>query len=288
MVWPAEVAVKAAALQHHLLLMLFAACWLLPDVCCLQPSGRAVFTRIQKKQDKSWTEQEISDKLVKWNESCWKMVVYTLFSTVAFLVTYKEPYFLDPYHYWTGANQFPLNYYVPFKITLFYLIEIGFYLQAIPFLLFEEVRRKDWMESLLHHFVTLGLMYYSWYANFTRAGIIVMLLHDISDIFLEAAKLARYAERESWATGLFATFALSWVILRVILYPIMVVSRVLIDPILYIAIPYNVDPQPHYSVFGTLFMVLYFLHLYWTWLIWKVIERQFTKGSVDDVREDDD
>lgn len=216
------------------------------------------------------------------------MIVYTIFSVTAFLVTYSEPYFLDPHHYWTGATQFPLNYYTPFKVTLFYLIEIGFYLQAIPFLLFEEVRRKDWLESLLHHFVTLGLMYYSWYANVTRPGVIVMLLHDISDIFLEAAKLARYAEQESWATIMFATFALSWVILRVILYPMIVVSRMLIDPVLYLAIPYDINPQPHYSVFGTLFMVLYFLHLYWTWLIWKVIERQFTKGSMDDVREDDD
>lgn len=32
--------------------------------------------------------------------------------------------------------------------------------QAIPFLMLEEVRRKDWMESFAHHVVTLGLMYY--------------------------------------------------------------------------------------------------------------------------------
>eukprot|EP00878_Enallax_costatus_P020493 GHUV01021669.1.p1 GENE.GHUV01021669.1~~GHUV01021669.1.p1 ORF type:complete len:247 (+),score=26.86 GHUV01021669.1:389-1129(+) len=244
--------------------------------------------RIQKKQDKHWTDQDISDKLVKWNESCWKMVVYTTFSVTAFLVTYREPYFLDPYHYWTGATQFPLNYYVPFKTTLFYLIEIGFYIQAIPFLLFEEVRRKDWLESLVHHVVTLGLMYYSWYGNLTRPGVIIMLLHDISDIFLEAAKLARYADRQDLATWLFATFALSWVILRVILFPIMIVIRMLIDPVVYVAIPYNINPQPHYAVFGTLLMLLYFLHLYWTWLIWKVIERQLRVGGVDDVREDDD
>lgn len=33
-------------------------------------------------------------------------------------------------------------------------------LQAIPFLMLEEVRRKDWKESFAHHVVTLGLMYY--------------------------------------------------------------------------------------------------------------------------------
>lgn len=199
----------------------------------------------------------------------------------------REPYFLDPYYYWTGANQFPLNFHVPFKVTLFYLIEIGFYIQAIPFLMFVEVRRKDWMESFAHHIVTLGLMYYSWYANFTRPGVMVMLLHDISDIFLEAAKLARYAERETLALGLFVAFAISWVILRVLIFPIVIVARTLVDPVVMIAIPYNINPQPHYSVFSTMFLLLYFLHLYWTYLIFKVIVKQLRTGSTSDVREED-
>jgi hypothetical protein len=55
--------------------------------------------------------------------------------------------------------------------------------------MFIEVRRKDWAESFTHHVVTLGLLYYSWYVNFTRPGMMVMLLHDVSDIFLEAAKV---------------------------------------------------------------------------------------------------
>lgn len=42
-------------------------------------------------------------------------------------------------------------------------------LQAIPFLMLEEVRRKDWMESFAHHIVTLGLMYYRY------AGMILSL-----------------------------------------------------------------------------------------------------------------
>lgn len=42
----------------------------------------------------------------------------------------RERYFLDPYYFWTDCNQFPLNYYVPAKISLFYMLEIGFYLQV--------------------------------------------------------------------------------------------------------------------------------------------------------------
>lgn len=42
----------------------------------------------------------------------------------------REKYFLDPYYFWTDCTQFPLNYYVPFKTSLFYMLEIGFYLQV--------------------------------------------------------------------------------------------------------------------------------------------------------------
>eukprot|EP00775_Hariotina_reticulata_P007298 gene7298-7511_t len=252
-----------------------------------QPAGIAVFERVQKKKDLSWTQQQLSDKLVKWNESCWKLVVYTFFSATAFLVTFREPFFADPYYFWTDANAFPLNYYVPLKTLLFYCVEIGFYIQAIPFLIFIEVRRKDWLESFAHHLVTLGVMYYSWWANFTRAGLMVMLLHDISDILLEGAKLAKYADKEQLALQLFVSFALSWIILRVIIFPYMVVFRMLVDPIIYIAVPYNIDAQPHYSILGTLHLLLFFLHLYWTYLILKVIVKQLRTGSTTDVREDD-
>lgn len=171
---------------------------------------------------------------------------------------------------------------------MIYTAQLGFYLQAVPFLMFVEVRRKDWAESFAHHVVTLGLQYYSFWANFTRAGIIIMLLHDVSDIFLEAAKLSRYAGRQSAATAWFAAFAGSWVVLRVFIYPRVVVLNCLISSVIEVALPYDIEPQPHYAVFGTLFSVLYFLHLYWTWLILQVIWRQVKGKELGDVREDDD
>jgi hypothetical protein len=41
--------------------------------------------------------------------------------------------------------------------------------------LLEETRRKDFLESMLHHIVTLWLMVYSYYMNFTRIGIMARL-----------------------------------------------------------------------------------------------------------------
>jgi ceramide synthetase len=207
--------------------------------------------------------------------------------------------------------------------------------------MFIEVRRKDWAESFAHHLVTLGLLYYSFAVNFTRPGLAIAVLHDVSDIFLEAAKLSRYGGRQTAATAWFAAFAASWIACRVVVYPRTLVLSCLRDPIVIVALPYGIDPQvgmvlnrgggggggggvgfespfgwfgegggcnvprhplspttpartppttpqPHYSIFATLLLVLYFLHLYWTWLILQVVWRQVRGQAAKDVREDDD
>jgi hypothetical protein len=90
----------------------------------------SVFTRLQKRTDERWGPTELADKLRKWNESCWKAVVYVTFSGAAYGAAAGEPWLLDPLHFWTGATQFPLNYHVPRKVVAFYLLEIGFYIQV--------------------------------------------------------------------------------------------------------------------------------------------------------------
>ena len=46
-------------------------------------------------------------KLQKWTESCWKLTVYVLFTSLAFLVSYREVWFLDSRYFWLGCNHFP-------------------------------------------------------------------------------------------------------------------------------------------------------------------------------------
>jgi ceramide synthetase len=48
-----------------------------------------------------------SDKVRKWNESCWKLTIYIFFTTFAFLVSYKEPWFTDTRYFWLGCTHFP-------------------------------------------------------------------------------------------------------------------------------------------------------------------------------------
>lgn len=249
-----------------------------------KPLGIYILTGKHKKKEGEGSLEEV---MKKWNESSWKTVVYIVVTSLALAVSYQEPWFYDTKYMWDGCTQLPCDLYVSKGSLLFYCVEIGFYIQAIPFLLWHETRREDWLGSLVHHIATLGLMYYSYYLNFVRMGLMVMLCHDVCDIFLELAKLANYAGVKSAANILFVTFTIVWILCRLLYFPLVIIKSALYEPITLIAIPYNIEPEPHYSIFVTLLGLLFVLHLYWTYLIFKVLLKAISSGEASDIREED-
>jgi hypothetical protein len=59
--------------------------------------------------------------------------------------------------------------------------------------------------------------------RFFRIGTIILALHDTSDVFLETAKLCKYTEKELGASLFFGLFAISWLLLRLIYYPLWII-----------------------------------------------------------------
>lgn len=44
---------------------------------------------------------------------------------------------------------------------------------------------QDFLANVIHHLAAISLMSFSWCANYIRSGTLVMLVHDVSDIWLE-------------------------------------------------------------------------------------------------------
>ena len=47
-----------------------------------------------------------------------------------------------------------------------------------------EARRKDHIQMMTHHIITVILVVTSYFTNFTRVGCVIMVLMDCCDIFL--------------------------------------------------------------------------------------------------------
>lgn len=58
-----------------------------------------------------------------------------------------------------------------------------------------------------------------------RVGAMMLVLHDASDVFLEAAKVFKYSEKQFGASFCFGLFALSWLLLRLIYFPFWIIRE---------------------------------------------------------------
>jgi len=226
--------------------------------------------------------QQPPDKLKlrvgKFNESFWKLIVYMTFVVLGMRAIIHEPWFSDCQQFW--AN-YPTQSHSP-ELLQYYWMEMAFYISSQFMLLCWETRRSDFYAMFIHHCATNTLIMFSYYKSCLRIGSIIMLLHDVSDVFLESAKLCKYGSRETAADLLFGGFMLSWAVLRLYYFPFVIVQHVVKESLQHLG-----NVVSYYS-FSALLCTLVVLHVYWFWLILRVAVKKLVTGKVDDVREEDD
>ena len=134
----------------------------------------------------------------------------------------------------------------------------------------------------MHHSATLLLIIFSYILGFLKFGHIVMLIHDIPDIFvylsktLNELKNTRYILIFCYIFGLVGLFGY----LRIYIF-----LNDLIIPSLKI---HFTETYYNNSIkyFTTLLCVLVFLHLYWYFLIIKMILEFIFKNKNNDFHEE--
>ncbi|KAG2704489.1 hypothetical protein I3843_05G006300 [Carya illinoinensis] len=213
----------------------------------------------------------------------WKLTYYATVEACIINITYHEPWFRETKGFFRGwPNQELL-----LPLRLFYMCQCGFYTYSIAALLTWETRRKDFSVMMSHHVITVALIGYSYITRFFRIGSIVLALHDASDIFMEAAKVFKYSEKELAASVFFGFFAISWLILRLIYFPIWVIRATSYDLCEFLNLS-EAYPTLQYYVFNTMLLSLLVFHVYWWVLICSMIWRQLkNRGKVgEDIRSD--
>ncbi|KAG6530346.1 hypothetical protein ZIOFF_012574 [Zingiber officinale] len=123
--------------------------------------------------------------------------------------------------------------------------------------------------------------------KFFRIGTIILALHDASDVFLEAAKLFKYSEKELAASVCFGFFAISWLLLRLVYFPFWIIKSSSYDSIKALSWMDNF-PTMLYYIFNMMLLTLLVFHIYWWKLIFVMILKQLgNRGKVgEDIRSD--
>lgn len=229
----------------------------------------------------------IEKKVTKFIEALWRFLFYTSFVLVgarSMLYPHMQSWVTDPRQLFEGWPHHHSN-----ELTYFYyMCQLGCYMHQ---LLWTEVARSDSLEMMTHHIITMTLVVISYKTNFTRIGSLIFILHDVSDIFLEVAKCFKYTSevkgREVFQTltdVFFGIFAILFFVTRLVMFPKMIIVTLWV---------YGYETFGCQWWGGWIFCLVLFclqlLHIFWFYLIVRMIFRLFILGTVEkDVRSDDE
>lgn len=152
------------------------------------------------------------------------------------------------------------------QFEYYYQAQLAFRWISLVFLLCMDT--DNGTDMFVHHLFTNTVLVLSTSFNFERVGFVVLLLHDVSDVFLYAARHFRREHGEdSWnARGNFALFVLTFVALRMGALPYYVVTQCL--PV--------ASKGEEWLALGLL-GGLVLLHYYWFVAILKIVMKLWRK-----------
>lgn len=224
-----------------------------------------------------------SKKLQKFQYQMWLMMYYCLSTAFGWYVLWDKP--------WLG---FPMNAYNQLSLLVnhphqpdewlkwYYCYQLGFFLAEI-FVIFRETRRSDFWEYVAHHTTTILLMVFSYIGYEHRIGSYILLLHDISDVFLCLTKILHYCKVMDAVVNMsFVAFIIAFFFTRLVCLPVHGFA------VIFVATGKRICTVNFWLLTILLQFVLQGLHVYWFVLILRLVSRILFDSKRGDIRSDSD
>ncbi|KIE00671.1 Longevity assurance, LAG1/LAC1, partial [Metarhizium majus ARSEF 297] len=150
---------------------------------------------------------------IRFTEQAWLLVYYSVFWAMGVYIYCKSPYYLNLREMWTDWPNREMHGLMKGYV----LAQWAFWLQQIIVLNIEE-RRKDHWQMFSHHIITTVLISSCYFYHHTRVGNVILVIMDVVDLFLPAAKCLKYAGYTTLCDIMFGVFMLSWLVARHFVY----------------------------------------------------------------------
>ncbi|KZW04214.1 longevity assurance proteins LAG1/LAC1 [Exidia glandulosa HHB12029] len=231
-------------------------------------------------------------KVIRFGEQGYAVVYFTVMGSFGLHVMSQLPtWYFNCTPQWTDYPQWKMT---P-ALKSYYLLHSAYWLQQFLVLVLRlEKPRKDFTELVIHHYVTLWLIGWSYLVNLTWIGNLVYMTMDWSDVFIALAKCLNYLSLDTLAAVAFGWFALVWSYTR---------------HWLNIYLLYSVWTEFHkvpkwaqkwspeegvwmpewmrYQIWIPI-MLLQIVNLFWYFRIWRILYRAVFLGPLADERSDDE
>jgi len=160
----------------------------------------------------------------KFTGSMWQLVIHTTMAFWEVCLLWDEPWVSHPH---TCFEPEPYSFVPKYSLRIFFIAQIAVWVLTCFSHRFnsDAHAHKDYFVMYLHHLATIGLVTVAYYDNQSRIGIVVLLIHDVSDIGIDLLKTMNYLRLEGMKSFFIVeiVYALSialWVYFRLYLFPV--------------------------------------------------------------------
>jgi ceramide synthetase len=294
-VFPTVEIFAGRAVPHGYYTMVHRESWTGDSAFYLRMVGFAVFFTFLRLAVARWVVKPLGKPLnlkasnyTKLEEAIMQVGFYTWgwAYNAAFLV--KQDWFWNPIICF--LDNFPRQANEP-EISFYYSLQIGWYLHGVYTHFFLDTKKSDFAIMIVHHVVTLSLLYGAFVVGYFRIGMLVMFSMDVCDTFLYSAKILKIVKsggKVDYPAAVyyigFGMIPVSWFFLRLVYFPFVVMRTTAIDA--FVASGY--DNAHGWAPFNILLFILLCLNTWWFSIIAKIMWRSITSQNLqalDDIRE---
>jgi ceramide synthetase len=280
---------------HGYYKMIHRDSWFGDSAFYLRMLGFAVFFTFLRLAVARWVVKPLGKPLnlkasnyTKLEEAIMQVGFYTWGWSYNAAYLFKQDWFWNPIV--SFLDNFPrqANEY---EISFYYSLQIGWYLHGVYTHFFLDTKKSDFAIMIVHHVVTLSLLYGAYVVGYFRVGMLVMFSMDVCDTFLYSAKILKIVKsggKVDYPAAVyyigFGMIPVTWFFFRLVYFPFVVMRTTAIDA--FIASGY--DNADGWAPFNILLLILLCLNTWWFSIIVKIMWRSITSQSLqalDDIRE---
>jgi len=215
-----------------------------------------------------------SETMSKWADTCWQLLIHLSMSALDIYVLSDEEWFSDTSTCW---NPHPKHQVLKPSLYMAYMFQLAIWVATGLSHRFVEERKHDYVVMFAHHIITILLLVASLVGRLHRIGILVLVVHDVSDISVDLLKLSNYLKlqnRPALFLGeiIFVLNLFIWMYIRLYVFPSRIIYSVLIQSHQFI----GSFPECHEfacvcrSGGSVLLTILLMLHIWWFFLFLRI------------------
>jgi len=226
--------------------------------------------------------------LDKFLDQSWQLVIHVSMSAFELYMLSNETWWDDTRTIWQPC---PPTYRPKLVMRIYYLLQLAIWIYTAFSHRFLEKPRKDYVVMFSHHVFTIFLVASSFLSNSMVIGMVILFIHDISDIPVDLVKmlnLMRLQDKQGFFLSeiVFVGNMVCWAVFRLYLFPVKIGSALVQGHEICTFIPEHqgkfwIEPPAIPQLFsGSIVLsLLWCLHIYWFLLFVRILKKALGFGA---------